>query len=127
MLRTLCRGGLARFLPPLGVALWGRPGFLRWRHLTECGPAQGCAASLPAQLRSDSGLYLQNALQAPGQVEQEYWLATAQYVPNTGSVKPPELAQLQFSLPEYATGCVVHTVAASFQARHALESPVLKG
>ncbi len=88
---------------------------------------QGWAASLPAQLRSDSGLNRQTALHAPGQVEHEYWLATAQYVPKVGSVKPPDCGQLQFTLSTYATGWVVHTVAASFQARHALESPALYG
>lgn len=54
-------------------------------------------------------------------------MAAAQYVPNTGSVKPPEAAHCQLSLPKYATGSVVQIVAASFQARHAAVSPVLKG
>ena len=67
------------------------------------------------------------ALHAPGQDEHEYWLATAQYVPNAGSVNPPEFGHEKFSLPEYGSGSVVHTVAASFHARHALESPVLYG
>lgn len=67
------------------------------------------------------------ALHAPGQVEQEYWFATAQNVPNTGSVKPPELGQNQLVASEYSVGCVLHTVAASFHARHAYESPVLYG
>ena len=64
--------------------------------LTDKAPTGGCCVSLlPAQPRSESGLYSQPALQSPGQVEQAYWLATAQYVPNVGSVKPPDCGQNQ--------------------------------
>ena len=64
-------------------------------------------------------------MHAPGQVEHEYWSATAQYVPKTGSVKPPDIAHCQLSISVYAMGSVVQIVAASFQARHASLSPVL--
>lgn len=67
------------------------------------------------------------ALHAPGHVEHEYWLFQRQYVPNAGSVKPPDTGHIQLSASEYITGAVVHTVAASFQARHAAVSPVLNG
>jgi hypothetical protein len=58
-------------------------------------------------------------LQAPGQVEHEYWFVTAQKVPNTGSVKPPDVGQDQFVWSLYISGCVVQIVAASFHARQA--------
>ena len=48
-------------------------------------------------------------------------------MPNAGSVKPPEAGQVQLFVSKYITGIVVQTVAASFQARHAFESPVLNG
>jgi len=67
-------------------------------------------------------------LHAPGQPEHAYCApGDAQYVPNTGSVKPPDAAQVQLNASEYAVGCVVQTVAASFHARHALLSPMLNG
>jgi hypothetical protein len=67
------------------------------------------------------------ALQAPGHVEHEYWLARAQYVPKTGSVNPPDIGHCQLFMSEYIVGIVVQTVAATFHARHAALSPVLYG
>jgi hypothetical protein len=67
------------------------------------------------------------ALHAAGHVEHEYWLLTAQYVPNVGSVNPPEVGQYQLLVSIYAVGCVVHIVAASFHALHASESPTTYG
>ena len=105
-----------------------RPSSPREVRLDPGAVAHGWATSEPEQLRRVFDPLRQvPALQAPGHVEQEYWLDTAQYVPNTGSVKPPEAGQAQFSVVEYITGCVVQTVAASFHARHAAESPVLYG
>jgi hypothetical protein len=66
-------------------------------------------------------------LQAPGHVEQAYWLVTAQNVPNSGSVNPPEFGQDQLVLSTYAVGAVVQMVAASFHAMHAVVSPALNG
>jgi hypothetical protein len=61
-------------------------------------------------------------------VEQEYCvLGVAQYVPKRGSVKPPDAGHCQLFESEYIVGIVVQTVAASFQARHAFESPALDG
>jgi hypothetical protein len=58
-------------------------------------------------------------LHAPGQPEHAYCVeGDAQYVPNTGSVKPPDAGHVQFPVSLYGVGCVVHTVAASFQALH---------
>jgi hypothetical protein len=68
------------------------------------------------------------ALHDPGHVEHEYWLFTVQYVPNTGSVKPPDTGHCQLSVVvEYIVGIVVQMVAASFHARHAALSPVMYG
>ncbi len=67
------------------------------------------------------------ALQRPGHVEHEYWLLTLQYVPKTGSVKPPDTAHIQLFVSVYIVGIVVQTVAASFHARHAAVSPVMNG
>ena len=66
-------------------------------------------------------------MQAPGHVEQAYWLVTAQNVPNSGSVNPPEFGQDQLVLSTYAVGAVVQIVAASFHAMHAVLSPALNG
>lgn len=66
-------------------------------------------------------------MHAPGQVEQAYWLDTAQNVPNSGSVNPPEVGQNQLVLSTYAVGAVVQMVAASFHAMHAVVSPALNG
>jgi hypothetical protein len=54
---------------------------------------------------------------------------TAQYVPNRGSVKPPDEGHVQSALlPAYScVGAVVQMVAASFQALQAAESPALYG
>jgi hypothetical protein len=42
------------------------------------------------------------ALHAAGHVVQEYCVVTAQNVPNTGSVNPPDIGQVQLSVvPEY--------------------------
>ena len=83
---------------------------------------------MPEQLRSVfDPLRHDPALQAPGQDEHEYWPINRQYVPNTGSVKPPETVQLQLVLSEYATGWVVQIVAASFHARQAAVSLALYG
>ena len=93
--------------------------------LTDTAPTGGCCVSLLPQPRRDSGVYSQPALQSPGQVEQAYWLATAQKVPNSGSVKPPDCGQYQLLGSWYALGCVVDTVAASFLALQAALSPLM--
>jgi hypothetical protein len=77
----------------------------------------------------ESGLNKHTALHVPMQSEHTCWLVKAQYVPNTGSVKPPDEGQDQSALlPALScTGAVLQMVAASFQAMHSAESPVLKG
>jgi hypothetical protein len=77
----------------------------------------------------ESGLNKHTALHVLRQSEHTCWLVTAQYVPNTGSVNPPEDGQDQSALLPVltCTGAVLQMVAASFQALHAAESPVLKG
>ena len=42
-------------------------------------------------------------------------------------MNPPDIGRCQLLVSEYSVGGVVHTVAASFHARHALRSPVLYG
>ena len=90
--------------------------------------AHGTRDSLPEQFRRVFCPPAQlPALQRPGQVEQEYWFETAQNAPNTESVNPPAEAHCQLFESMYRVGAVLHTVAASFHARHAAESPVLYG
>ena len=75
----------------------------------------------------ESGLYTHTALHVPTQSEHTCWPVTAQYAPNTGSVKPPDEGQDQSALLPVlsCTGAVLQMVAASFQALHAALSPVL--